>query len=87
MLLKERLITVLSICYKASVVMHSCCFVGTRSCWQACLDSVTDTVRQNASRWWFHIYNLLVPYISPLPVRVHFSLTDGLLLFLILLMT
>jgi len=35
------------------------------SCWQACLDSVTDTVRQKASRWWFHIYNLLKPYISP----------------------
>jgi len=44
-------------------------FLSALSCWQACLDSVTETVRQNASRWWFHIYSLLVPYISPSAVR------------------
>jgi len=50
----------------------SCGVYMLLSCWQACLDSVSDTVQQNASRWWCHIYSLLMPYMSPSSVCVYF---------------
>lgn len=58
------------------------------SCWQACLDSVTDTVQQNASRWWCHIYSLIMPYTDPSSVRSCFTYYNHIFsLFLILLMS
>lgn len=34
------------------------------NCWKACLDVVAYKAHQRASRWWFHIYKLVEPYLQ-----------------------
>lgn len=43
-------------------------------CWKACLDVVAYKAHQRASRWWFHVYKLVEPYLQqrqePRPVSI-----------------
>ncbi|XP_014672453.1 PREDICTED: midasin-like [Priapulus caudatus] len=34
-------------------------------CWNSCLDIVTETTKQKASKWWFHVYTLVESFLSP----------------------